>query len=147
MSDHPPHLPGAHASDVPDLRTLTRSSAWAPLDADGRRRWLVAVREQYFSRTEVAPDTPAGAVHTLAGRYITDRSALFLALGEAVNGPGGYFGADLDALNDCLRGGFGATTPFTLDWPDSATARTHLVAYFDSALDVLRDHGVDVRLR
>jgi RNAse (barnase) inhibitor barstar len=139
MSDQSPH--------TPDLSALTRSSAWADLDAEGRRSWLAAVQEHHFARQDTAPDTPAGAVYTLAGRCITDRAALFLALGEAVNGPGGYFGSHLDALDDCLRGGFGASTPFTLDWPDSEIARTHLVAYFDSALDVLREHGVDVRLR
>lgn len=33
------------------------------------------------------------------------------SIGEAINGPGGYFGWNLDALHDCLRGGFGALTP------------------------------------
>lgn len=130
-----------------DQRTPDRPHDWADLDHEGRRAQLRAVQERYFSRTDAAPDDPAGRTYVLDGRYVTDRSALFLALGEAVNGPGGYFGANLDALNDCLRGGFGATAPFVLDWPDSETARTHLVAYFDSALDVFRDHGVDVRLR
>ncbi|MFE2532064.1 barstar family protein [Streptomyces sp. NPDC059371] len=27
--------------------------------------------------------------------------------------PGGYFGWNLDALDDCLIGGWGASTPFT----------------------------------
>lgn len=49
---------------------------------------------------------------------VTDRPSLFLALGEAVNGPGGYFGGCVDALADCLRGHFGYTAPATLLWRD-----------------------------
>ncbi|MGR7001821.1 barstar family protein [Yinghuangia aomiensis] len=37
-----------------------------------------------------------------------------MALGETVNGPGGYFGGNLDALDDCLGGTFGYTAPGTL---------------------------------
>ncbi|MFF0743661.1 barstar family protein [Streptomyces sp. NPDC004111] len=130
----------------PEPGRTVREGAWSELGQEGRRQRLTEVQERYFARHEAAPDAPAGRTCVLDGRHVTDRSALFLALGEAVNGPGGYFGADLDALNDCLRGGFGATAPFTLVWQDSATARTHLMAYFDSTLDVLAEHGVDVRL-
>lgn len=49
-------------------------------------------------------------------------------MGEAFNGPSGYFGANLDALGDCLGGGYGAAPPFTIVWRDSRIARTHLVA-------------------
>ncbi|MEU4220725.1 barstar family protein [Actinoplanes sp. NPDC026623] len=45
--------------------------------------------------------------------------------------PGGYFGWNLDALVDCLRGGFGARTPLRLAWHDSAVAREHLVDGYD----------------
>lgn len=137
--------PGSESGAEPG--TPTRTGAWPEQDQEGRRAWLTALQERHFARHEVPPDAPAGRTYVLDGRYITDRPALFLALGEAVNGPGGYFGADLDALNDCLRGGFGATAPFTLDWQDSGTARTHLMAYFDSTLDVLAEHGIEVHLR
>jgi hypothetical protein len=44
-------------------------------------------------------------------------------IGEAVNGPGGYFGKNLDAFADCLRGGYGGYFPedvdeFTFIWRD-----------------------------
>jgi len=62
----------------------------------------------------------------LYGRHITDVPGLYLALGDAVNGPGGYFGGCPDALDDCLRGTFGYTAPATLLWRDASTAREHL---------------------
>ncbi|MET7896988.1 barstar family protein [Streptomyces mirabilis] len=69
---------------------------------------------------------PAGHAYELDGRHITDEPGLYLALGEAVNGPGGYFGGCLDALVDCRPGNFGYTAPATLLWRDAATAREHL---------------------
>ncbi|CAM5572387.1 hypothetical protein GCM10010329_72370 [Streptomyces spiroverticillatus] len=120
---------------------------WTALDPEARRARLAEVQDAHFAEVLPRADDPAGTTYTLHGKHVTDRSALFLALGEAINGPGGYFGGNLDALNDCLRGGFGATAPFTLEWEDSEVARTHLVAYFDSALDVFREHSVELRLK
>jgi hypothetical protein len=65
-------------------------------------------------------------VYELEGRHITGEPSLFLALGEAVNGPGGYFGGCVVALADFLRGHFGYTAPATLLWRDIASAREHL---------------------
>ncbi|WP_323188037.1 barstar family protein [Streptomyces sp. NBC_00237] len=126
----------------------TLPGPWTELSPEERRTRLADVQARYFARPGGAgADKEAGRTYALDGRHITDRSALFLALGEAVNGPGGYFGGNLDALSDCLSGGFGVTAPFVLEWGHSDVARTHLVAYFDSALDVLREHAVEVRLR
>jgi hypothetical protein len=50
--------------------------------------------------------------------HIDDLTSFFCALGEAVNGPGGYFGRTTRALEDCLIGGFGAEPPFTLQITD-----------------------------
>jgi hypothetical protein len=45
---------------------------------------------------------------------IRDLEGLLCALGELINGPGGYFGRGLTTLQDCIHGGFGVTLPFTL---------------------------------
>ncbi|MFE0011011.1 hypothetical protein ACFVZX_31465, partial [Streptomyces erythrochromogenes] len=81
---------------------------------------------------------------------------LYLALGEAVNGPGGYLGANLHALADCLGGGFGCSGPETLLWRDSAVAREHLshaltpdgrpYDLFACVLDVLAERRMRVTL-
>ncbi|MFD7242133.1 barstar family protein [Streptomyces massasporeus] len=98
--------------------------AWAGLDTRQREAWLELVRERGCRLQHEA--RPAGRVYELDGRHITDEPSLYLALGEAVNGPGGYFGACVDALADCLRGTFGYTAPATLLWRDIAPAREHL---------------------
>ncbi|MFD0276087.1 barstar family protein [Kitasatospora sp. NPDC127111] len=56
-----------------------------------------------------------------------------------------HFGWNLDALDDCLDGRWGATTPFTLRWSHSALARDRL-ARFPTVLEILRDHRVEVDL-
>ncbi|WJR36023.1 barstar family protein [Mycobacteroides immunogenum] len=45
--------------------------------------------------------------YVVDGSRVRTRADFFTELGRAVNGPGGYFGSNLDALVDCLRGGFG----------------------------------------
>ncbi|MDH6126791.1 barstar family protein [Kitasatospora sp. GP82] len=93
----------------------------------------------------------------LDGRAVTDEPSFYTALGRAVQAPNDYYGSNLDALADCLRGGFGPEPPFTLVWDDSARARRHLTrrlpadggeqSYFEAVLDVLREGGVTVLLR
>ncbi|GAA3074370.1 barstar family protein [Streptomyces glomeratus] len=128
--------------------------AWAGLDTRRRGAWLDLVRERACRRPRC--DRPAGHAYELDGRHITDEPGLYLALGEAVNGPGGYFGGCLAALDDCLRGTFGFTAPATLHWRDAATAREHLshaltpdgqpYDLFCVVLDVLSQGGMHVTL-
>jgi hypothetical protein len=60
-----------------------------------------------------APDrTGVEVVLNLEG--VEGMESFLCALGEAINGPNGYFGRDLSSLQDCLIGGFGLTAPWTL---------------------------------
>jgi len=80
----------------------------------------------------------------LQGSWIKDRQDFYLAIGEAINGPRGYFGGDLDTMEDCLSGGFGAQPPFTIVWDDADVSREHLGCYFDKLVEVFIDNKVDV---
>ncbi|MET7687881.1 barstar family protein [Streptomyces sp. NPDC005483] len=128
--------------------------AWAGLHTRRRKAWLDLVRERACRRTH--HDRPTGHVYELDGRHVTDEPGLYLALGEAVNGPGGYFGGCLAALDDCLRGTFSYTAPATLFWREAASAREHLSQaltpegqpydLFDVVLEVLAQGGMHVTL-
>ncbi|MFG2988008.1 barstar family protein [Streptomyces sp. NPDC048257] len=130
------------------------AAAWAGLDTRRRWAWHDLVRERAAYR--VPRDRPAGHAYELDGRHVTDEPGLYLALGEAVNGPGGYFGGCLGALNDCLGGTFGYTAPATLLWRDAATAREYLSQalsadgqpydLFGVVLDLLAECGMHVTL-
>jgi len=86
-------------------------------------------------------------------RYRIDGSAIasiddfYDAIGRAVNGPGGYFGTNLDALADCLRGGFGtpADEDFEFEWTHSDRARRTLDR-FNDIVAVFADEGVALHL-
>ncbi|MFF3085879.1 barstar family protein [Streptomyces nojiriensis] len=136
---------------------LTRTGMWHDLAPEDRHAWLsVALWSREYQR-QGRPDTLAGQVFTLDGRHIVDRDSFYCAIGEAINGPGGYFGWNLDALDDCLSGGWGATAPFTLHWDSSAEAKARLaervpaghgeVSLFDLILEILEERGVSVILR
>ncbi|MEU6867615.1 barstar family protein [Streptomyces sp. NPDC046876] len=136
---------------------LNRTGMWRDLSAADRRAWLsVALRSRTYQRRGRA-DAPAGQVFALDGRGIVDLDSFYCAIGEAINGPGGYFGWNLDALDDCLRGGWGASPPFALQWERSAAARARLTdsrstsadepAVFDLLLEIFEERGVRVVLR
>lgn len=67
-------------------------------------------------------------------------------MGEAINGPGGYFGWNHGALIDCLRGGWGAANPFRLIWHHSEVARRRLAPGYDRSHRDLRNWGPNVVL-
>lgn len=91
-------------------------------------------------------DRPAGTTVVVDGRFATDVAGMYLAIGEAVNGPGGYFGASPDALADCLCGGFGATVPFTMKWTSvdvvSEMGALSDASHWDEMRDVLAQRRV-----
>ncbi|MCP2298911.1 Barstar (barnase inhibitor) [Nocardia amikacinitolerans] len=94
----------------------TRTGTWADMSPERRDAWLEVAR--IIASTQMQTDGTladiSNEVFIVDSGSIEDRAGFFCALGEAVNGPGGYFGFNLDALSDCLRGGFGAVPPFTL---------------------------------
>ncbi|MER6566148.1 barstar family protein [Streptomyces sp. NPDC001093] len=66
--------------------------------------------------------------YVLDGTRIRTLEDFWRVIGEAVNGPGGYFGSNLDAFADCLSGGFGTPDDddFVVEWRDHQVSREHL---------------------
>ncbi|MCX5606329.1 MULTISPECIES: hypothetical protein [unclassified Streptomyces] len=106
--------------------------------------------EQLWALCETAENLFAGPPAPVRRRY----ELLGCALGEAVNGPGGYFGRSLAGVSDALCGGFGTTAPFILVWRDHEVARRCLgvqplaarPSAFPELLAFLRQRRVDVVL-
>ncbi|WP_433788783.1 barstar family protein [Actinoplanes sp. CA-252034] len=111
------------------------------------------------ARPPVRCTRPASPHHVRPRRPVRDRHRRVLLRDRRSNQrPGGYFGWNLDALDECLPGRFGAVAPFRLVWHDSAVAREHLVAGYDPRrlgpaitldylLDMLEAHHVKIDLR
>lgn len=60
--------------------------------------------------------------YVINGSEVTDPERFWRVIGEAVNGPGGYFGRNPDSFADCLRGGMGTPDDgdFVIEWRDHA---------------------------
>ncbi|MFE4334761.1 MULTISPECIES: barstar family protein [unclassified Streptomyces] len=56
--------------------------------------------------------------YVIDGSRVTGLEQFWKVIGEAVNGPGGYFGRNFDALADCLSGGMGTPDDgdFVFEW-------------------------------
>ena len=95
-------------------------------------------------------------IYRIDGRKIKSPSDFYREIGSAVNGTGGYFGRNLDALADCLRGGFGTPEkrPYEFEWQHSALSQRYLAEaahgkppLFDAIQNVFKDAGVPLRLK
>jgi RNAse (barnase) inhibitor barstar len=102
------------------------------------------------------PDSDVPVTFRIDGRKIKSVKDFYREIGRSVNGPGGYFGRNLDALADCLRGGFGTpeNRPYQFEWEHSALSRRHLMdaqrgqrPFLDSVRDVFDDAGVPLHLK
>ncbi|MFF1843160.1 barstar family protein [Streptomyces sp. NPDC058217] len=62
--------------------------------------------------------------YVIDGAEVTGPERFWQVIGEAVNGPGGYFGRNLDAFADCLSGGMGTPDDgdFVIEWRDHASS-------------------------
>jgi Barstar (barnase inhibitor) len=94
---------------------ITERNAWTKLSSRERKAWLEVARMR-ASVVDSSADAPAGAIFDLDGENVQDSVSFLCALGESINGPGGYFGAGFDSFRDCLAGGFGARPPFVIRW-------------------------------
>lgn len=101
---------------------------WHKLSDEERLAWLKSARDRYFEEAQRRdlPQAPSGTRFELPGGLITDLTSFLCAMGEAINGPGGYFGLTMQAFDDCCVGGFGATPPFRLRWLDAAASQQAL---------------------
>ncbi|MEQ9490890.1 MAG: barstar family protein [Alphaproteobacteria bacterium] len=101
--------------------------SWVALTEERRELWLSASCACHFAATAMQVPRPRpGRTVYLDGRLIDSTSGFLCALGEAVNGPGGYFGLSLLAFEDCIYGGFGLDRGSEIVWQHSDRSRGNL---------------------
>ncbi|WP_328860226.1 barstar family protein [Streptomyces sp. NBC_00306] len=66
--------------------------------------------------------------YVIDGAEVTGLDSFWRVIGEAVNGPEGYFGRNLDAFADCLSGGMGTPDDgdYRIEWRDHESSRRAL---------------------
>jgi RNAse (barnase) inhibitor barstar len=101
------------------------------------------------------PGNDLPVIFRIDGRKIRSANDFYREIGSSVNGPGGYFGRNLDALADCLRGGFGTpdNRPYEFEWQHSRLSQSYLDkphhgqrTFFEAIQDVFNDVGVPLHL-
>ncbi len=140
----PPDIDAPEVWDAFRVGPPAAKNNWAELPPGRREAWLEVI-SKYKPATPLAEtrQLPRQSV-TLDGRFIVDPASFFCAIGEAINGPGGYFGCNIPSLHDCLRGGFGIEGDFVLNWQNYNVAQSNLNMVLDtegsnSFLDVILD--------
>lgn len=149
----PPHRGAEALWQEWAVRRPKTMNCWAALPVGRREAWLEVAR--MYSALDSRPVGSSSTIE-LDGTNIVDPASFFCAIGEAVNGPGGYFGSNLDALNDCLQTGYGVTKPVTLYWKNSGIALEGLSvigpcnergeSYWDSILQIFSAANTDIVL-
>ncbi|WP_125722599.1 barstar family protein [Flavobacterium ustbae] len=122
-------------------KNITEYNLWEKLDKKKRQGWLeVALHFQHITEDK------ENLKITLDGKLVDDEDSFFCALGESINGPGGYFGRGYDSLHDCLRGDFGIKLPFTLIWKNHLKSKEKLQKKFNTIVRLLKLDDVSVIL-
>lgn len=131
----------------------TEKNLWAELPLGSRGAWLEVVG-LYHAKTRQDWVTITSSEFVLDGKNVIDLASFYCAIGEAVHGPGGYFGWNFAALEDCLKGTFGGGRSLVLHWHDFDVASGHLLttaevgertfSCLDVLLKILREAGVEI---
>ncbi len=116
---------------------------WRSLSCEEKMKWL-RVNLYYHDWATV---DKKNQVLEIDGSDVLDEIDFCCAIGEAVNGPGGYFGQSLDGVEDCFFAGFGIETPVTLIWHNFETSKRvwferGLEAKLTTLFDIFECRGV-----
>ncbi|WP_241282918.1 barstar family protein [Chryseobacterium timonianum] len=82
----------------------------------------------------------------LDGNLFDNINEFYCAIGEAVNGPGGYFGRNFNALIDFFYGGFGVQSMAEVNWKNHDRSRKLLKRDFEIILEIFEERRVKVLL-
>ncbi|MFJ5989915.1 barstar family protein [Lentzea sp. NPDC092896] len=107
--------------------------------------WLHVVQNSWFSSWRAAACLGVDGTARLDGAQFSTRAGFYCALGEAVNGPGGYFGSNLDALVDCLRSSDAEQRLKRLEWRDFVQSERALGdGFMKTVAEIMREYSVDL---
>ncbi|MCR8845350.1 barstar family protein [Paenibacillus sp. SC116] len=119
---------------------LSKSNIWITLSKKQKIGWLEVAR-LFFNRNH-SPQDQMNKKYYIDVTHVQDSVDFFCALGEAINGPGGYFGFNLSSLEDCLCRGFGAVPPFYIYLIHVNSKSSESDKFFEELKDVFANRNV-----
>jgi RNAse (barnase) inhibitor barstar len=139
-----PYPDARHFWQVWSHRRPVKAGEWRKYHWSTHASWLHVVQQVWFRTGREARRYGHSERCAIDTRDLVTVASLYCALGEAFNGPGGYFGSNPSALDDCLSGSYG--TPLTLDWRGFAEARERLNhdEDIDIVVSIFESHGVRI---
>ncbi|MEV4806629.1 barstar family protein [Nonomuraea sp. NPDC049421] len=112
----PPHAWAKPVWEAWRVGPPVQLNQWWDIPVGQREGWVEVAQHSMIAKR------PHREEIVLDGRGVVDLASFFCAIGEAVHGPGGYFGSNFMALHDCLR----CRPSILLHWQDYAVAEEHL---------------------
>jgi RNAse (barnase) inhibitor barstar len=142
--------PFRHAGEI--WRTWARGAPqkrgeWRKLLRGWHPSWLHVVQTAWFHSGRTASRYGSEGPFIIDGSGFQSIESLHCEMGEAINGPGGYFGSNLDALADCLRSSAGVRS-FELIWDNCDLSEEALGEIeINSVVTLMREFKVSLTLR
>lgn len=129
------------ALDMKANNEITEKNTWKSFRKDELQGWLVNAlhsRKNEPVKENINIQIDGNEFHNLDG--------FLCALGEEIHGPGGYFGRNLYALYDCLRGDFGVKSISELTWINHQKSKKLFKSKFKEIIEIFEDSKVKVIL-
>ncbi|MGQ4516674.1 barstar family protein [Streptomyces sp. DW26H14] len=124
---------------------VLQKGEWAGRSTSYQSAWLHVVQNSWFASDHAAVHSKDADVLHLQGSHIVSRPGFFCAVGEAVNGPGGYLGSNLDAFANCISSGDRSRIPGKIVWHDYAASQESLDHDFlDSVSEIMHEFRVEL---
>lgn len=129
------------AQDMKLNNQINKKHIWKNFRKDELQGWLIHALHSTIpemNQENINIQIDGNDFHSLDG--------FFCILGEEINGVSGYFGRNLYALYDCLRGDFGVKSISELNWINHKRSKKILKTKFKQIVEIFEDHNVKVLL-
>ncbi len=129
------------ALDMKLNNEINKKHIWKNFRKDELQGWLVHAlhsTQPEINRENINIQIDGNDFHSLDGFFCT--------LGEEINGVSGYFGRNLYALYDCLRGDFGVKSISELNWINHKRSKTILKTKFNQIVEIFENYNIKVLL-
>lgn len=120
---------------------INEKNIWKSFRKDELQGWLVYALHN--GRYETAKENIKVQID---GNDFHNLDGFFCTLGEEINGIAGYFGRNIGALSDCLRGEFGVKSFSEMVWKNHKRSKKILKADFAKILLIFEYYDVKLLL-